>query len=303
MIYGCCSGDLGNPITLSKRFASFGSANAPDSFNNNTNASNTERQQPPKPKTLGIVTIPIADIMVVDMYGAGDSHRANITTMSFGYFEFTLESRNGQQVLLAFLKASVPKERVMDGQGYGIPRTPSQTSASTRSFDVEAFTASRMAERLESESFSEKLRRRVVKVVSSIEESKFRLPIAIGVCSCASIVDYDWKAYHANYSLLPVSSVISECACVCGREGASPQSTREKRDSPPRNFQYDQVELSLEETEETLDRKNWGRQNSGQINNTNFNTFQRRERMKRCQLPSGLSVEESEPEMESTTGY
>lgn len=166
MIYGCCSGELGaTPVTLSKRFESFGSptVNVPDQLN-------TEKQQPPKPKSLGIITIPIADIKVVDMYGAGDSHRSNITTTSQGYFEFTLESRNGQEVLLAFLKANIPKERVMDGQA------KSQASASTRSlesFDVEAFTASRMAERVESESFSEKLRRRVVKVVSSIEESEF----------------------------------------------------------------------------------------------------------------------------------
>jgi hypothetical protein len=178
MIHGCCSGELGNPITISKRFASFGSANnSPDNVNKSNNTSYSIKQQPPKPKTLGAVTIPISDIMVVDMYGAGGSHRANITTMSFGYFEFTLESRNGQQVLLAFIKASLPKERVMDGQGngYGVPRSPSQNSASTetQSFDVEAFTASRMAERVDSESFSEKLRARVVKVVSSIEESKF----------------------------------------------------------------------------------------------------------------------------------
>ena len=196
MIYGCCSGEL-EPITLSKRFASFGSANVnnhltgvgvvgvagADNQNNNTDKQQQQQQQPQQeqPKSLGttVTTIPISDIMVVDMYGAGESHRSNITTMSFGYFEFTLESRNGQDILLAFLKASVPEERVMDGQPYGhqqgfagISSSPSQTSASTRSFDVEAFTASRIAERVESESFSEKLRRRVVKVVSSIEESK-----------------------------------------------------------------------------------------------------------------------------------
>ena len=161
----CCSGELGSPIQLSERFISFGSSSSPLAESNNDKR---------KRRTIGDVTIPIGDIMVVDMYGANDSHRANITTMSHGYFEFTLESRNGQEVLLAFLKANLPKDRVMDGN---LPRSPSQISQSTRSsasksFDVEAFTARRMAERVENETFGEKLQRRLGKVVSSLEDRK-----------------------------------------------------------------------------------------------------------------------------------
>jgi hypothetical protein len=163
-IHACCSGELRNPIQLSQRFASFGSGDG--------------KRRSPHPqrdggKRIGAATIPVADIMVVDMYGQGGSHRTNITTMSNGFLEFTLENRNGQDVLLAFLKASLPKERVMEGS---LQRSPSgfslNTECSSRSVDVEAFTASRIAERNQHESFSEKLRREVGRVVSSIEESK-----------------------------------------------------------------------------------------------------------------------------------
>jgi hypothetical protein len=169
-VNACCSGELGDPIQLSQRFTSFGSGD---------NGSRHGSRRSPKRdgrKRLGDMTIPVGDIMVVDMYGHRDSHRTNITTQSHGFFEFTLESRNGQEVLLAFLKAGLPKERVMDGQ---IPRSPSGFSQAThstgsRSFDVEAFTASRMAERIRHETFSEKLHRKVRRVVSSLEESKFQ---------------------------------------------------------------------------------------------------------------------------------
>jgi hypothetical protein len=180
-VHGCCSGELGDPIQLSQRFASFGSGD-----NGSRHGSRHGGRRSPKRderKRLGDVTIPVGDIMVVDMYGHRDSHRTNITTMSHGFFEFTLESRNGQEVLLAFLKASLPKERVMDGQ---IPRSPSGFSQNThssgsRGFDVEAFTASRMAERIQHETFSEKVRRKVRHVVTSMEESKFQESVRLTV--------------------------------------------------------------------------------------------------------------------------
>jgi hypothetical protein len=170
-LQGCCAGEFDNPIPFSERFASFGSN--PDHTNKNSQngAGGTnlryEMSQNTKQPRLGDVTLPIADIMIVDMYGAGDSHRTNVTTISHGFFEFTLESKNGQEVLLAFLRASLPKDRIMDGQ---IP--PDSVSTGSNSFDVEAFTASQFAERMERESFSEKIRRRVGRVVSSIEDSE-----------------------------------------------------------------------------------------------------------------------------------
>jgi hypothetical protein len=179
MLHACCSsGEFADPITMSERFTSFGSG----SVDKKNGQHNTSRQRvristpvAAAPKALGDVTVPIADIMVVDMFGRGSSHQCNITTISSGYFEFTMENRNGQDILLAFLKATVPKDRVMEGVSY---RSGSELSNRTgqsdsgRSFDVEAFTAKRMSERLRSETISEKLRRKVVRVFSSFEESK-----------------------------------------------------------------------------------------------------------------------------------
>jgi hypothetical protein len=167
MVHGCRSGELGDPVRMSRRFESFGSSEArkPKQRHNPQMAIGKRR--------LGNVTIPISDIMVVDMYGDGECHRTNITTMTNGYFEFTMENRNGQEVLLAFLRASLPKERIMDGPIRRSNSDLSQNTANTaKSFDVEAFTASRMSERLQRESFSEKLRRKVGRVMSSLEEGE-----------------------------------------------------------------------------------------------------------------------------------
>jgi hypothetical protein len=300
-VHGCCSGDLGNPISMSQRFTSFGSGDR--SGDRSGEGSRRSSRQKEATRLLGDVIVPVSDIMVVDMYGNGESHRTNITTMSFGFFEFTLESRNGQEVLLAFLKASLPKERVMEGS---IPRSPSsfsQHTASTgsKSFDVEAFTASRMAERMSNESFSEKLRRKVGRVVSSFEESKF----------VDSKRRFYWF-YHGWFTdfcylflllllvALLVSTAITECACGCSKDTAvspAPLHT-EKRDSPPRNLQYeyDMVETAPHATPEGK-LAGYARYN----NATAESTKQQQDMLKHCNLPSGLSVEH-DPEMEST-GY
>lgn len=164
-ISSCCSGELGNPIQLSQRFASFGSGHG-DSKCRSPHAS--FRDSGKRESAVREITIPVSDIMVVDMYGHGNSHRTNITTLSKGFFEFTLENRNGQEILLAFLRANLPEERVMED----IRLKRSSSGLSSRSFDVEAFTATRMAERIQHETLSEKLKRKVGRVVSSFEESK-----------------------------------------------------------------------------------------------------------------------------------
>ena len=120
-------------------------------------------------------SVPVADIMVVDMFGQGDSHQCNITTMSHGFFELTMENRNGQDILMAFLNANLPKDRVMGGTRKRTETDASvdTTSTGNASFDVEAFTATRMTERIQSETMSEKLRRKVIRVFSSFEERKY----------------------------------------------------------------------------------------------------------------------------------
>lgn len=175
MVHACCSGDFAEPIPLSERFTSFGSGANLDKSRSSGRIRRTMTSTP-KAAVVGDVTIPVSEIMVVDMFGGGDVHQCNITTMSKGYFEFTMENRNGQDILLAFLKANVPQERVMEALNH---RTGSQlsgnsisTGATGKSYDVEAFTATRMAERMENETMSEKFRRKVFRVFSSFEESE-----------------------------------------------------------------------------------------------------------------------------------
>lgn len=120
------------------------------------------------------ITIPVSDILVVDMVGDENSHVCNITTVSSGFYEFSLENRNGQDMLLAFLKNALPKERFMKGEIQPEERlVPEDTVSKDPSFDVEAFTAKNMTERIQNETISEKLRRKVGRVFSSFEESRY----------------------------------------------------------------------------------------------------------------------------------
>jgi len=276
----CCGSDFGDPIPLSKRFASFGSLDGSRLCNNNNYLRNgssgtpkfSQRQPSPVPSPkLGTVTIPIKDIMLIDVDGnANNSYQTNITTMSSGYFEFNMESLNGRLLLMAFLKANLPKEKVLDGTHLVLPRSPSNitqnTTGSTKSFDVEAFTASRMAERLKSESISEKLQRRIYRLVSSLEE---------------------------------MSNSISECGCGCGNATVSPAPVegREKRDSPPRKM----VEMASDNT--TVEGSTGGRGFSSSPNRFEMRPpvkYSKRQELKATHMPSGLSVE-SDPEVDTCT--
>jgi hypothetical protein len=130
-----------------------------------------------------------------------------------------------------------------------------------------------------------------------LERLYYILLYELAVLSFTTCVSYLTR--HSLFLMVTVSSVISECACGCARnEAPAPVSTREKRDSPPRNFQYEEIVARSE----TADGKRCNSQ-GGYPNNSDLNTSQRQEMMKHCHLPSGLSVEESEPELESTTGY
>lgn len=106
---------------------------------------------------------------------------------------------------------------------------------------------------------------------------------------------------------IPVSTAISDCACGCGGRNVpiTPVPvTGEKRDSPPRNFQYEfdiRAEVSKEETpvkDQHQRQQQPGRKADKSLSATSIS--KRRDIMKNCNLPSGLSVEMSDPEMEST---
>jgi hypothetical protein len=182
----CGCDDLENPMVFSERFTSFGSVERSNVRVSSYSKSSTtkDRQQPSKSSPLlDTVTIPVKEIMIVNAdkntAGNNSNHRIHITTIHSGLFECTMENTNGELILMAFLRANLPKDKVVeDGiSGYGrLPRSPSNTTQSTnstnKSFDVEAFTASRMAERLQSESITEKVQRRIYRLVTSLEESK-----------------------------------------------------------------------------------------------------------------------------------
>lgn len=193
---GSLSGDVADSVQLSERFASFGSGNGVMSPNGldlsrgsqsrprSSRSSSRQRMSrtPVRQRrrdanvlSSTTTTISVDDIKCVDLYGQGDSHQCNITTESQGYFEIMLDNQNGQDVLFAFLMATLPKDRVVDGHVHRSRSGVSHHTHSTgsRSYDVEAFTASRMAERLKGETISEKLRRKVGRMFSSFEESKW----------------------------------------------------------------------------------------------------------------------------------
>lgn len=74
--------------------------------------------------------------------------------------------------------------------------TPSQLSNGSGSFDVEAFTAKRMSERLEKETLTEKLEQRMHRIVSSIDE----LSTSLTKCACLCFVDHTLSPGKENRS-------------------------------------------------------------------------------------------------------
>eukprot|EP00980_Cylindrotheca_fusiformis_P026944 scaffold18138_cov128-Cylindrotheca_fusiformis.AAC.10 len=180
-------------LRVSKRFASFGSVGEPNRF---------QMQQSEPTSAIGNVKLLVPDIVVVDMHGNSKSHTINLTTMSQGYYEFTM-NRNGQEILLAFLKANLPKDRIMGC----VPRSRSDVSHNTsstsgnKSFDVEKLTTNKMTERIENETLVEKVRRKVSRAFASLED---------------------------------LGTSMTECACHCGGGSTvTPQPSIERRDSPP----------------------------------------------------------------------
>ena len=124
-------------------------------------------------------SVPINDIMVVETCTArkgASTHRIQVTTLSLGYFDFDCISRNGHDILLAFLQASVPVERILDGRikdgAPGIRLTSSTTSCfdNDMDLDVDALTAQHLEGQVNRETWMEKMSRRTGKVVSSLSD-------------------------------------------------------------------------------------------------------------------------------------
>lgn len=128
-------------------------------------------------------SIPIADILVVETYNVrygSPVHKLKITTISYGVFDFHCNNSNGHDILMAFLQASLPPERIVDGS-VPDPMYPciSRTASSLSCMDVDRFTAQHVQGHVESETWPEKISRRVGKVVSSLQE------ISVSFCEVA----------------------------------------------------------------------------------------------------------------------
>ena len=120
-----------------------------------------------------------SDIIVVDVAAERDSNvpaaeqskKIYLTTISSGYFECTFDSFNSHSVMVAFLKAVLPSERL---NRTGDHQTKNQETFATaasccttdirESYDMENFTAREMKETVERESLFAKLRRRITHI-------------------------------------------------------------------------------------------------------------------------------------------
>lgn len=182
--------------------------------------------------------IPLSDVVVADVL---DARLLFVTTHNHGYFEFSFWSKNALDLMVAFLSASLAKERVV------ITVTEEQDSVwqdPLCSFDVETLTANRMKERVQQETLSEKFRRKVAHVAFQIGECKY----------CSS--DY-WNALH--YCCLHVSIVstaFSECTCgdLCSTTTTAPEE-QERRESPPRKFVPGDLEIAAHSADELASLK------------------------------------------------
>lgn len=119
------------------------------------------------------IVIPLSDIVVVDVYHGTTKHM-NLTTKANGFFELRFETHNSYDVMLACLAATLPEDRI-----FGMVEKLQTKAASQASFDVETLTATRIAERMQRETFGEKLRRRMRRLCLNVEESKSCCLIAV----------------------------------------------------------------------------------------------------------------------------
>ena len=130
----------------------------------------------PAPPPLPSYRFHASDIIVVDVVADSEdttpaaerSRRIYLTTISSGYFECSFDSLNSHSVMVAFLKAVLPSERI---NRKGELKTNTQEAfAATMSccatdiretYDMENFTARELKETVERESLFDKLRRRI----------------------------------------------------------------------------------------------------------------------------------------------
>lgn len=151
---------LHNDGQFSERFQSFGSSGSLKRAA--AEAGEVGYQPPTQPRS-----IPVGDVVVVDAHPS--SSLLFVTTISHGYLEFSFADGNAHDCLLAFLSSSLPMERIVTHEVEQRGRS-SCSSADSCSFDLDAFTANRMEERVRSESFGEKMQRKIARFAMCFEE-------------------------------------------------------------------------------------------------------------------------------------
>lgn len=158
-----------------------------------------EEKPPPQP-----FAIPVYDIVVVDSMGCNSP--IFLTTQSAGYYEFSFNTSNAHDVFLAFLTNSLPYERI-------ICACSTPLDVCSESFDVETLTATRMQRRVEAETMTEKVMRKLNLVADRIGE---------------------------------LSTAFSECACNCDYAKPTPRDGDDSvRQGAPRHFEFP-TELEVE---------------------------------------------------------
>lgn len=168
--------------------------------------------------TRSALSLPIAEILIIDTSGkpptvpaqqqqtsssSSSSHQQRslsgrltiyITTLSLGYYEFQCLNRNGHDILMAFLRASVDPERIVEGNHHNsfhpdLRSTSSVASSSCLDLDMDALHDKHFSKHQQYESWPEKMGRRVNKAISTLSE----------LCAGSSyLCDYATCCSHPN---------------------------------------------------------------------------------------------------------
>jgi len=133
--------------------------------------------------------IPLSDIVVADIH---DDHLLFLTTQKNGYFEFSFDSKNARDMMVAFLTASVQAERITTTS---TGREEHSRLAPICSFDVEMLTNNRIQDHVKQETLSEKVKRKVVHVALQIGESEYHVLLRV---SCAGVLYMQFLAHSFN---------------------------------------------------------------------------------------------------------
>ncbi|CAB9501495.1 expressed unknown protein [Seminavis robusta] len=131
------------------------------------------KQQKKRRKTFSVpcCSIKTVEKMVSSLFRG---YRIFFVTGSRGSYELEFENKNGMDIMMAFLQATLPVERFIQSDGTAANNTSTDGGAGDdtsyiSTLDVEKLTE-RIAERQHTETMSEKLRKGVGQMVSSIEE-------------------------------------------------------------------------------------------------------------------------------------